>query len=205
MVLALLGLVAIAGCKKQDEPAATPSAGSTEPAPAVATPGTATPKIVPPDAEVPATPPPAGPAWETYTSKEGKFSLELPGKPMEKAEGTMTMVMAEFGTTTADPRTATCGAVYMALPPDAKDHKVTFDGATARHKQNAKVIEEKAVKLGKHPGRSLIVENDTHRKWMRIYAANNTLYIVNCGGPFDRAESDGVVATRVLESFKLVE
>ncbi len=204
MILALLGLLAIAGCKKKDEPAATPSAGSTEPAPAVATPGTATPKVVPPDAEVPTTPPAAS-AWETYTSKEGKFSVELPSKPMEKAQGTMTMVMAEFGTTTADPRNATCGAVYMALPPEAKDPKVMFDGATARHKQNAKVIEEKDVKLGKHPGRSLIVENDSHRKWMRIYAANSTLYIVNCGGPFDRAASDGVVATRVLESFKLVE
>lgn len=207
MLLALLGLVASAGCKKKDEPAATPaagsSAGSTEQAPAVATPGTATPKVVPPDAEVPA-PPPAS-AWETYTSKEGKFSLELPSKPMEKAQGTMTMVMAQFGTTAADPRDATCGAVYMALPPEAKDPKVMFDGATARHKQNAKVIEEKDVKLGKHPGRSLVVENDSHRKWMRIYAANNTLYIVNCGGPFDRAASDGVVATRVLESFKLVQ
>ncbi len=205
MILALLGLVAIAGCKKKDEPAATPAAGSSAGSAAGSIqPPVAMPVTPPPDAEVPA-PPPAAPAWETYTSKEGKFSLELPSKPMEKAQGTMTMVMAQFGTTAADPRDATCGAVYMALPPEAKDPKVMFDGATARHKQNAKVIEEKDIKLGKHPGRSLIVENDSHRKWMRIYAANKTLYIVNCGGPFDRAESDGVVATRVLESFKLVE
>ncbi|MDQ3368842.1 MAG: hypothetical protein M3680_25745, partial [Myxococcota bacterium] len=159
-----------------------------------------------PDAAVAAVPAaPAELAWESYTSKEGTFSLELPGKPVERPQGTMTMVTAEFGTTAADDRTATCGAVYMALPAGSTDPKVVFDGATARHKQNAKVIEEQDVKLGKHPGRSLIVENDSHRKWMRIYSTGKMIYIVNCGGPFDRAATDGPIALRTLESFKLTK
>ena len=149
---------------------------------------------------------PAAPAelkWEKYTSKDGGYTIELPSTPKEQDAQGMKIVGAEFGVTATDDRTAMCGVAFMDLPPEAlkADPKVMLDGATARHKQNATIIEEKDVKLGKNPGRSIVVKNDTHQKWMRAFIANKRIYILNCGGPFDRAESDGKVATKALDSF----
>ena len=114
------------------------------------------------------------------------------------------MVGAEFGSTASDPRTAMCGAAYMQLPA-ADDPKTILDGATARHKQNATVIEDKEITLGKYPGRSLIVENTSHRKWMRVDLVDKTIYLINCGGPFDRAATDGPIALKALASFALTK
>ena len=148
---------------------------------------------------------PAELKWEKYTSKEGHFTIELPAKPEEQEQGGMKIVGAQFGTTASDNRTAMCGVAYMSLGDAKADPKVMLDGATARHKQNAKVIEEKDVKLGKHPGRSIVVENDSHRKWMRVYIVDKTIYVLNCGGPFDRAAADGPIATKTLDSFALTK
>jgi hypothetical protein len=147
--------------------------------------------------------PPAELKWEKYTSKDGGYTIELPSTPKEQDAQGMKIVGAEFGVTASDDRTAMCGVAFMDLPAEAQkaDPKVMLDGATARHKQNATVIEEKDVKLGKNPGRSIVVKNDTHQKWMRAFIANKRIYILNCGGPFDRAESDGKVATKALDSF----
>jgi hypothetical protein len=149
---------------------------------------------------------PAAPAelkWEKYTSKDGGYTIELPSTPKEQDAQGMKIVGAEFGVTATDDRTAMCGVAFMDLPAEAlkADPKVMLDGATARHKQNATVIEEKDVKLGKNPGRLIVVKNETHQKWMRAFIANKRIYILNCGGPFDRAESDGKVATKALDSF----
>ncbi len=197
MVVALLGLAPIAGCKKSNDAVPTTGSGAvTSPA----EPKPAEPKLAEP-APAPAA---AGPAWETATSKEGKFTVELPGKPNEQKQGAMTILGAEFGTTATDDRTAMCGAVFVELPAVPPDVKQTFDGATLRHKDGATVVEEKDVKLGDVPGRHLVVENASHRKYMRLYIKGSTMYLVNCGGPFDRAATDGPIATRVLESFKLL-
>lgn len=155
-------------------------------------------------ADKPADAPPA-PAWETYTSKDGGFSIDFPSKPQEKDQGGMKLTMAQFGTSAADTREATCGVVFVKLPDPKVDSKKVLDGAIARHKEGATIIEDKDVKLGKHPGKSLVVENTRHRKWMRVYLANGTLYIANCGGPFDRAAADGPIAMKTLDSFKLAK
>ena len=143
------------------------------------------------------------PKWEKYTSKEGKYTIELPTTPKEQEAQGMKIVGSEFGVTAGDDRTAMCGVAFMALPGDAAkaDPKTLLDGATARHKQNAEVIEEKDLKLGKVPGRSLVVKNASHQKWMRVFVNAGTLYIANCGGPFDRADKDGPIATKALDSF----
>ena len=146
---------------------------------------------------------PAELKWEKYTSKDGGYTIDLPSAPKEQDASGMKIVGAEFGVTATDDRTAMCGVAFMDLPAEAlkADPKVMLDGATARHKQNATIIEEKDIKLGKNPGRSIVVKNDTHQKWMRAFIANKRIYILNCGGPFDRAESDGKVATKALDSF----
>ena len=211
----LFALLAATGCKKdkKTEPAAgsdkpmagsdKPAAGSDKPAAgsgsAAAGSGSAT------AGSGSAAAAPAELKWEKYTSKEGHFTIELPAKPEEQEQGGMKIVGAQFGTTASDNRTAMCGVAYMSLGDAKADPKVMLDGATARHKQNAKVIEEKDVKLGKHPGRSIVVENDSHRKWMRVYIVDKTIYVLNCGGPFDRAAADGPIATKTLDSFALTK
>jgi len=143
------------------------------------------------------------PKWEKYTSKEGKYTIELPTTPKEQEAQGMKIVGSEFGVTASDNRTAMCGVAFMALPAEAAkaDPKTLLDGATARHKQNAEIVEEKDLKLGKVPGRSLVVKNASHQKWMRVFVNAGTIYIANCGGPFDRADKDGPIATKALDSF----
>jgi hypothetical protein len=148
---------------------------------------------------------PAGPTWETYTSKDGGYTIDFPSKVEEKDQGGMKMVMAQFGMSAADTREATCGVVFLKLPDPKADPKTVLESAIARHKENATIIEDKDVKLGKHPGKSLVVETPKHRKWMRVYLVNGTIYITNCGGPFDRAAADGPIAMKTLDSFKLAK
>ncbi len=196
----VLALVVFLGCAKQDE--AKPSGAADK---SVAKAPAPVPSPVPP--------PPADAAvkvaelkWQPYTSKDGNFSIELPSEPKNQDQGTLKVIGAEFGTTAADDRTALCGVAYMKLPDGPKvDPKVVLEGALARHKTSGKVIEEKDLKLGKHPGKSLTVETDSHRKWMRVFLADRTIYILNCGGPFDRAATDGPIALRSLDSFKFTK
>jgi hypothetical protein len=147
------------------------------------------------------------PKWEKYESKEGKFTIEFPSKAEESDKGGMKMVGAQFGVTAKDDRTAMCGVVYLDFPPDAKiDTKAALEGGMASHKQNAKVLEEKDLKLDKkHPGKSLVVQNDSHRKWVRMFVVNKRLYVLNCGGPSDRGDADGAIATKTLDSFALAK
>ena len=60
-----------------------------------------------------------------------------------------------------------------------------------------------AARTSKHPARSIVVENDSHRKWIRVYVVDKAIYVLNCGGPFDRAATDGPIATKTLDSFAL--
>lgn len=216
----LFVVVAAAGCKKEKKPDAVPAPGSASAAVAPTDKGSAAgsdmtaPKdegsdkgsAAPAGSGSAAAAAPAELKWEKYTSKDGGFSIDLPSKPEEQEQGGMKIVGAQFGKTATDDREAMCGVAYMNLGDAAKgDPKVMLDGATARHKQGAKVLEEKDVKLGKYPGRSIVVQNDTHRKWMRVYIVEKNIYVLNCGGPFDRGDSDGVIATKALDSFALTK
>jgi hypothetical protein len=214
----LFVLVAATGCKKEKKPDAVPPVGSASAAVAPVDKGSAGSDMTAPkvddkgsaamgsDKGSAAAAAPAELKWEKFTSKDGGFSIDLPSKPEEQEQGGMKIVGAQFGKTATDDREAMCGVAYMNLGDAAKgDPKVMLDGATARHKQGAKVMEEKDVKLGKYPGRSIVVQNDTHRKWMRVYIVEKNIYVLNCGGPFDRGDADGLVAVKALDSFALTK
>ena len=112
------------------------------------------------------------------------------------------MVMSEFGATEADPRTSGCGVAATPVPSKTADPKVMLEGMTTGYKADAKVIEDKDITIEGHPGKSLIIENKRHRKWIRLYVIDALLVINNCGGPFDRGDKDEATAKRVLDSFK---
>jgi hypothetical protein len=205
--LLVTALALAAGCgNKSDKPADTkgsaqdPTPQPTEPAPAGA--GSEAKPVE--GSAAPVAPPATGPAWQKHTSKDGGFTMDFPGKVEEKDQGGLMIAGAEFGATATDPRTSLCGAAFLKLPA-ADDPKAILDGATASHKQEATVIEDKEVTLGKSPGRSIIIENTQHRKWMRVYLVDKVLYVLNCGGPFDRAATDGPIALKALASFALTK
>lgn len=153
------------------------------------------------------TPPPAdkpvAAGWRLFTSKEGNFTIDLPSDPKEQGQGGAMMAMSEFGATDADSRTSGCGIAYAPAPGGGANPEVMLDAMVKGYKANAKVLEEKDIKLGTYPGKSVVIENTSHRKWIRVYVADGKLYINNCGGPFDRGDKDAPTATRVLDSFKL--
>ena len=215
----LVALALVVGCGKKNDKAPETKAGSAGPA----LEGSAKPQ---PSEAAPegSKPPPVGSAesgsagsaatsgeaapavtWEKYVSKEQGFSIELPGKAEERDQSGLKMVGAEFGVTKADQRTSMCGVAFVTLPNKADNPKQVLEASVARHKENATVIEDKEITLGKHPGRTLVVENTSHRKWMRVYLVDKTIYILNCGGPFDRAKTDGPIAEKALASFALAK
>ena len=158
------------------------------------------------DNEPPAKPTalPATP-WEEYASKNGAFTIALPSQPIVQEQGEVASVAAEFGMSSSDPRTSTCGVAYSSLGDASTDPKAVLDRVTTRDKQNRKVIEEKDVMLGMHPGRSLIVDTELHRMRKRVYVVGATLYVLTCGGPLDRAARDEQIATKTLVSFALAK
>lgn len=193
--IALVAVLALGACKGSNSgpapsttsPAGSAGSGSAAPAPMAAT------KPALPVAVV---------NWVSHTAKDGAYSIELPGKPAESDRSGVKSVDAEFGATDADPRTSLCGVVAMALP-DGSDPAAVLAGATERPKQNATVVEDKELKLGAHPGRSLIVDNPSQRKWLRVYVTDNAMYMLKCSGPVERAEADGPHVQKAFDSFAL--
>jgi hypothetical protein len=199
LIFAVFALVAckdktptpVASDKPADKPADPPAAPADKPA------------------EVPAAKPaepavaakPGADGWTTYTSKEGKYTIEFPTPPKEQGM----MVMSEFGATDADKRTSGCGMATAPVPNKDAVPKTMLDAMVAGYKADAKVLEEKDITIDKHPGRHLVIENEKHRKWIRVYVVDDKLYINNCGAPFDRGAKDAATAKRVLESFKLTK
>jgi hypothetical protein len=200
--LAIVATLVLAAACTKDKPKEPPPAVTSE----KKTVDIAKPADKPADKPAVAPAEPPAPKWEKYTSKEGKYTIDLPAKGEEQEQGGMKIVGATFGTTATDDRTAMCGVAYMDLPDPKADPKVMLDGATARHKQNAEVLEEKDITLDKNPGKSIVVKNSSHQKWMRVFIVDKKrIYVLNCGGPFDRAATDGPIATKALDSFALVK
>jgi len=157
-----------------------------------------------PVADKPVADKPTTEGWTTYTSKEGKYTMEFPTAPTEKGQGGASMVTSEFGATEADARTAGCGMATTPVPNKDADPATMLGAMATGYKTDAKVLEEKDLTInGKYPGKHLVIENAKHRKWIRLYVIEDKLYIHNCGAPSDRGDKEAPIAMRVLESFKL--
>jgi hypothetical protein len=143
---------------------------------------------------------PAGEGGKEYVWKEGKCSFLLPGKPVEK-KGLLQL---------------TSGAVaYLALYADLPE-SVKVDEASTKQLlkssrdmlikslKGAKLLSDKAIKLGDHPGREL--KFDTEPKnvyWTRLYQAGRRYYQLIVLGP--REEATAKAAEKFFGSFKLLK
>ena len=149
--------------------------------------------------------------WKDFQSKEGGFSVSMPGTPTEKRQAFHTQagpVEAHFFTVEADRG----GTVYMVVYGDypealmaSGDREMLLDAARDGAVGNIRgtLLGERAVSLGGHPGRELQVLSSDGRLALqiRIYLANNRQYQVVAVTPKEtRSTAD---RDRFFDSFRL--
>jgi hypothetical protein len=146
--------------------------------------------------------------WQTFTSKEGRFSVSLPGKPMEKTE----QVSAPGGTkkelhtfTLASASDQIYHLNYNDYPKEVvkedKNKEAAFD--TLRKAFGGKVLSEKKITVGKNkaPGRELLIELPKKNFYRaRVFFIGNRLFQVVAMGSEEFAR--GKKADQFLDSFK---
>jgi hypothetical protein len=136
------------------------------------------------------------PASQEFISRKGGFSVKLPGKPIEQTKTIPTI----FGPTdltvleAVAPKQEACYAVgYIDYPAqvlqlvqedDVQDLlKVT--GAGAVQAVDGKVVSEKEIRLGAHPGREFdadILDGKATLR-LRVYLVKQRLYMVMAVAP----------------------
>lgn len=146
-----------------------------------------------------------------FTSKAGKFSVSLPGKPMEQTKkvpaGGMDIDMFMFIVAPSDDR------VYLVTYSDYDKALVTddnkdaiLDGAAKGSITNlkGKTLKNEEITIGKHPGRELLVELPNKSQYRaQIYLVNNRLYQVVALGPKSFVKSE--TTDDYFKSFKLAK
>ena len=152
--------------------------------------------------------------WETFTSKDGKYSVSLPGKPTESEKkvdsstGELTIHMALLApnndlaylvTYNDYPEAALSGTDKDGMLDNVRDLNLKSFGG--------KVASEKKINIGKDkfPGREILLEkpSETAVYRARIFLVNNRLYQIVIVAPKDIATNMGT--DKYLESFKLSE
>lgn len=147
--------------------------------------------------------------WKEFSSKEGAFSVLMPGTPTEQTQkadtqaGTIEVHMFIFEQN---------GAAYMvgyndypeAIVQQADPSKM-LDGARDGMVSNTqgKLLGEQVISLDKYPGREIQIETSDGKLTMknRVYLVNNRLYQVGVVTP--KEESNSANITKFLASFKL--
>ena len=146
--------------------------------------------------------------WQTFTSKEGRFSVSLPGKPVEKTE----QVPAPGGKKKELHTLLLASAAdqiyhlnYNDYPREQikedKNKETAFDAL--RKALGGKVLSEKKITVGKNkaPGRELLIELPSKMFYRaRVFFIDNRLFQVVAMGSEEFAR--GKNADRFLNSFK---
>jgi hypothetical protein len=151
----------------------------------------------------------ADPAWETFTSKEGKYSIALPGKVKEKT--------VDNGVTTVRSILLEGKDLLYTLAagdiPNVEESSKEAGFADAwltrqrdRAVQKGKLLKEEKVTLDeKYPGRDLTIEPTDKDNLIRIrmVMSGKRFYQITVTGPKKAVESED--ADKFLKSFKIVD
>jgi WD40 repeat protein/CHAT domain-containing protein/tetratricopeptide (TPR) repeat protein len=146
--------------------------------------------------------------FERFTSKEGGFSVLMPGKPETKTKTLFSLdgpVTLHFFI--VRDRLGTFGANYSDLPAAAlkrqTPEQILDDAIASAAVGVGKKLDERRIKLGEHPGREILIEatGDEVYSRMRFYFFRDRLYQVSVSGP-GRASVATKEADRFLDSFK---
>lgn len=149
--------------------------------------------------------------WKDFHSKEGGFSVSMPGTPVEKRQAYHTQagpVEAHFFTVEADRGSLVYMVVYGDYPEAlmaADDREMLLDAARDGAVGNIQgtLLGERSVSMGGHPGRELQVLSSDGRLalQMRIYLVKSRQYQVVAVTPKEaRSTAD---RDRFLDSFRL--
>ncbi len=149
------------------------------------------------------------PAWETFTSKEGAFSVKFPCAPAEERQKVKTATgQLNVAVFLAEDKNDASYVVSFSDLPEAETKKgmeqkrldFARDGAVTRAR--GKLRSEKAIELVGYPGRELVIESAAELVLrVRIFVVNRRLYQVMAVGPGAVVlHRDG---TFFLDSFRL--
>ncbi len=149
--------------------------------------------------------------WKDFHSKEGGFSVTMPGTPVEKRQAFHTQagpVEAHFFTVEADRGSLVYMVVYGDYPEAlmaAGDKEMLLDAARNGAVGNIQgtLVSERTVSLGGHPGRELQVLSADGRLAlrMRIYLVNSRQYQVVAVTPKETRSTED--RDRFLDSFRI--
>ncbi|MCU0531245.1 MAG: hypothetical protein MUE76_04035 [Syntrophales bacterium] len=149
--------------------------------------------------------------WKDFHSKEGGFSVSMPGTPVEKRQAYHTQagpVEAHFFTVEADRGSLVYMVVYGDYPEAlmaADDREMLLDAARDGAVGNIQgtLLGERSVSMGGHPGRELQVLSSDGRLAlrMRIYLVKSRQYQVVAVMPKEARSTED--RDRFLDSFRL--
>jgi hypothetical protein len=137
--------------------------------------------------------------WKEFTWAEGKCAILLPGTPKER-KNALELIEGE--------------GIYLLSYHDIKGLKEggedlvkkIFDGTRDELLKSfgGKLLSEKKLTLGKHPGRELQVEVKALGVYrVRVYLVGERMYQIIVMGP--KALTDSKETEKLLESFKLTK
>jgi hypothetical protein len=150
-------------------------------------------------------------AWQPFTSREGGFTVQVPGKPKEEqqairtAGGTIDVTVYVLERKTG----GTFAVGFAEFPEQAAKPGTTSrrldagrDGAVTR--AGGKLTAERRIALDRYPGRELHIEVDGKTfVRTRLYAVKNRLYQLVAIGTKESVSSED--AERFLDSLDLAE
>ncbi|HET8783581.1 MAG TPA: hypothetical protein VFM63_14240 [Pyrinomonadaceae bacterium] len=163
--------------------------------------------------------------WKEFTSKEGQFSVLLPGKPAQQDRTLQTglgpIATHDFTVQSDISLFYLSYAEFPKLGPlTQQDHKEMLDSSRDRAlSQGAKLISEVDVSVDGSPGREVIAEKDGMILRARFFYANDKLYNVILGvtaktafnnskpsaNPADRTELFEAISAKFFNSFKFTK
>lgn len=152
---------------------------------------------------------PEGPGWRVFTSDEGRFRVDMPGKPVETTEtrstivGSLTGYRFEFEQEDSFflvefrdlPRVATLFMSSKSLVEQATDGLLDY--------AKGPVLRNEQITVDGEPARALrytVANRDHQTARARVILAGRRLYLVIAGVP-DKA-GEKTKATRFLDSFE---
>jgi len=146
--------------------------------------------------------------WKPLTEKEGGFSILFPGTPTENKQETKTpagTVAVTFFV--LEKEGITYVASYSVFPKESvkarseeKRLDNARDGAVASAK--GKLENQRSIKIGKYPGRELMIQGEKNFVRSRIFAVENRLYQTMVVG--SKQQVSGSQADHFLDSFRLI-
>jgi hypothetical protein len=210
IVYGLLGILAfstLAGCGGTDQPSGSPTATTGSTAAATATLATS--------AEPTAEATQGGTSstdgdWKTFTSQEGKFSVDMPGTPEEDNQTTSTelgdLTLHSFSLAGNGPEYAVIYTDYPEAVASANPADI-LNGAITGAAQGSEVMNQTTIDVQGHPGVQGEFENSAGANyvWYKAIMANERQYqliVATSQQAKDQYEDEAI---RFLDSFKLTD